>query len=113
MTTLTIELKKEFVEVNEDGTINWIPALKAAALEIQQLDALADPETSFPRPIGSNPDSEQPEGFIGAVNTPPTGDGMVTVRIESYEWINVALIPAMPTTFNFILGIPPHAGTIA
>ena len=128
MTTLTIELNKANAVTLPDGTIDWVPALRAAALEVQQLDLLAKEGTSFPRPIGNNPDAMTRvtntdgtfgpwvgtvEGFLGAVNTPPSADGMVMVRTDKYEWINLRLIPAMPTTFSFILGVPPQAGSIA
>jgi hypothetical protein len=107
MTELVIELKSENCI---DG--DWIPALKLAALEVQALNQLAAEGTAFPRPIECNPDSEIPEGFLGVVNTPPSSDGMVTIRTAQYEWINLAFLPQNPSTFSFILGRPPQVGAI-
>lgn len=137
MTDLTIELKKAYATVtivDEIEVIDWVPALKVAAQEIALLNGYAAEGTAFPRPIECNPDAmwwveetasaiegEPPvpahwagvvEGFLGNVNTPPSDNGMVSVRTEQYEWINVSLLPAMPTTFNFILGKPSMAGGI-
>ena len=124
---------------NEDGTtseveikqFDWIPALKAAAMEIQALNAYSGTE-AFPTPITSNPeamvwveevDDEEGnvtaghwqgniEGFLGAANTPPTADrGLVTVSVAEYDWLDTGLIPAMPTTFSFTVGAAP-AGKI-
>lgn len=104
-----IKLNRNNAVIGE--TIDWIPALRLAALEIQDLNAYSG-TTEFPRPIASNPDSVTVEGFLGCGNTPPTEDrGMVTVAIDEYEWLELDLFPAMPTTFSFAIGDPP-AGKI-
>lgn len=148
MAELVIELKRgNAVEVpypsriDDQGNVipsgvvlDWVPALKMAAMEVRGFDFMAREGSTYPRPIGSNPESMRwiqatgpaeddtaipahwegsIEGFIGAVNTPPTANGMVTIRVDTYEWINISLIPVMPMTFNFILGTPPEAGRIA
>jgi hypothetical protein len=97
---------------------SWEGALRAAALEVQALNAYAGTK-EFPFPIACNPGAMilntetgvwegQIEGFLGQCNTPPTPDrGMVTVSLLEYEWIETALLPAMPTTFCIIVGDPP------
>jgi hypothetical protein len=113
MATLVIELNKaNAVKTTTNGVdyYDWKPALQMAAQEVVALNTLASPGTSFPRPIETNPASPNIEGFLGVLNSKPTDDGMVTVRTDQYEWINVNLLPAPPTTFSFILGTPKHVG---
>lgn len=108
---LIIKLNKNNAVVNADETVDWTPALVAAAYEIQALNAYSGTE-EFPRPIKSNPDAANVENFLGDFNTPPTPDrGMVTVSISDYEWIELNLLPAQPTTFAITVGDAP-AGKI-
>jgi len=108
---------KDVVTVDPEGVettttvdvIDWQPALIAAATEIQAMNAYAGTEL-FPEPVQSNPASETLEGYIGTANTPPIDNGMVTVKIENYNWMDLTLLPATPTTFTFVLGIPPQVG---
>lgn len=77
--------------------------LADAATEVQLLNQFVD-GVNFPRPIKSNPLSEQPEGFLGDVNTPPDANGFVTVRLADYSYFDLAILdslPAKPTTFSF------------
>ena len=85
--------------------------LRDVALEVQQLNQFAGTE-EFPRPIPCNPDSEQVEGYLGLVNTPPDEMGRVNVRID-YEFLDLALLPAIPQTFTFIIGKPAETGVFA
>ena len=85
--------------------------LRDVALEVQALNAYAGTE-EFPRPIPCNPDSEQVEGFLGLVNTPPDEMGRVNVRID-YEFLDLSFLPAEPQTFTFILGKPDETGEFA
>lgn len=115
----------------DGGVPDWIPALIAAATEIEQLNAFVGnvgynewtKEDKFPRPIKFNKTamvyddvtgtySGEVEKFLGDVNTPPTIDGFITVRLSDYEWLELGSLPAQPTTFSFVAGIPTHAGTI-
>lgn len=90
--------------------IAFVP-LRNVALEVQALNQFAGtPE--FPRPIPCNPDSEQVEGFLGLVNTPPDPLGRVNVRID-YEFLDLSFLPATPQTFTFILGKPDLTGSFA
>lgn len=99
------------------GENGWVDALKASALEIEQLNSSL--VSGGLVPIKVNPNSDTIEGFLGEVNTPPTVsdspsyDGLVTVRIKEYDFIDLSLLPAQPTTFYFIAGTPPQSGTIA
>jgi hypothetical protein len=58
-TDLKIRLKKANAVITGTGdteVIDWIPALKATATEIQALNQLVN-GTTFPRPIKSNPEA--------------------------------------------------------
>lgn len=78
--------------------------LRDAALEVQQLNAaMADALTNGPLPC--NPDSETVEGYLGDCNTPPNEYGIVTVRINAYESLELDL-PALPQTFVIVTGYP-------
>lgn len=90
MTDIIIKLKEGFT-------------LADAAQEVQILNTFVD-GVNFPRPIKSNPDAEQPEGFLGDVNTPPDENGFVTVRLSDYDYFDLAILdtlPAKPSTFSF------------
>ena len=106
--------------------IDWVPALIAAANEIQTLNKFSG-TVSFPRPIPSNPNAMTRvtkldgtfgpwtgtvESFLGLVNTPPDSEGFVTVRID-YEYLDLSFLPAQPNTFTFVFGRPSTAGAIA
>jgi hypothetical protein len=173
-TKFTVKLNKALAlvsTVDEAEVIDWVPALKAAAQEIEVLNTMSGTAT-FPRPFTCNENAAQwedehvitvPEtterrlvnviadvvdaenntvipgyevwddvvipahevtvpagyvgkidGFLGALNTPPTEDGMCTVVIENYDWLDLGFLPegVTPQTFTFILGVPPHAGTV-
>jgi hypothetical protein len=97
----------------------WHAALRAVALEFQNN---INPALSYmgKEPIAVNPDSELLEGYLGIANTAPTDsesweyDGLVTVQIENYDFINsrfFGMLPVPPTTFWLIGGKPPQAGT--
>lgn len=105
-----------------DVTIKLKPGktLKDVALEIQQLNQYVgqmgiNPETGedyFPRAIPCNPDSEKQEGFVGVVNTPPDEYGRVNVRLP-FEYLDLSALPAQPSTFSFIVGVPIQTGHFA
>ena len=92
--------------------------LKQVATEIKALNNYvgqmginpATGEDWFPRPIQCNPDSTQPEGFLGSVNTPPDEQGYVNVRLADYTYINWGKLPAAPTTFDVVSGKPESTG---
>lgn len=96
------------------GDNGWMDALKAVALEIEQLNQVFIANGLDPIPV--NPSSVQAETFLGAGNTIPTENedlryaGLVTVAINEYDFIDLSLLPANPTTFFFIAGTPPQAG---
>ena len=126
MADIMIKLKKEYAVVTQvpettdtDGkaipateSINWTPALKMAAMEIQGLNAYAQEGSPFPAPIKCNPEATIPEGFIGD-NTPPNEEGIVRCRIVEYTYINLAFLPAIPKTFDLLLGVPDETGQFA
>ena len=92
--------------------------LKDVATEIKALNAYVgqmgiNPATNedwFPRPIMCNPDSTIPEGFLGALNSPPDTQGYVNVRLTDYAYINWGKLPAQPTTFDVVSGKPESTG---
>lgn len=103
---VTIKLIKENATVTEvDGveTIDWTPALKAAALEIQQLNAMLPDLAKDPIPC--NPEAGQVELMLGDINTLPNEYGYVTARISKWRKL---IIPKgiSPTTFEFVFGQP-------
>lgn len=129
-TKLCIKIDKALATVTTapDGSelIDWVPALRAVALEVQALNQLSGTVT-FPRAISCNPDAvvwdtklDPPgyagsiEGFIGGVNSIPASDGMCTIIVEEYEWLDLGFLPAgvTPQTFTFVLGQPPQAALI-
>jgi hypothetical protein len=95
--------------------------LKDVATEIAALNTYVgklgiNPATGqdwFPRPFTCNPESTNPEGFLGEGNTPPDDQGYFTVRIANYLYIDWGKLPAMPTTFYVISGKPETTGVIA
>jgi len=173
-TKFVIKLNKQNALVTDvDGTevIDWVPALMAAASEVEMLNTLAG-TPAFPRPFNYNktaahwedahtdiiPEAIVPtctgvvdvtinvlenlilpghqiwedivvpehtvdvpagyvgsiEGFLGEANTYPTADGMCTVFISNYEWLDLGFLPTgvTPQTFSFILGEPSHVGKL-
>lgn len=129
---LILELKKEYAAVTgtEDVTTivdgietvitvdvyDWTPALAVAATEVQALNQLIDEPD-----IACNPEAMTMvdgvwvgdiTGFLGDLNTPPTVDGLVTVAIDGYYSLWLSRLPAMPTSFTFVLGSPAGVGTI-
>ncbi len=108
---------KDVVTVDSEGiettttvdVVDWRPALIAAATEIQAMNAFSGTDT-FPEPVQCNPESETLEGYIGTANTIPIDNGMVTVRMNNYNWMDLTLLPGTPTTFTFVLGLPPQVG---
>lgn len=81
----------------------WLPALKAAATEIQALNqALAQ---ILPTPLPCNPDAAQAEGFLGDVNTIPSEYGYVSIRLINFRRL-VIPVGVSPSTFSFVLGPP-------
>jgi hypothetical protein len=123
-------------------TVDWIPALRWAAMTIRELNQYVglfpiDPltgESAFPRPIPCNPDAVywvadvldaetgeiitpahwggEIQKVLGSFNTPPTEDGFITADIDNYEWINFRFLAQMPTSFFYIGGEPKHVGKI-
>lgn len=110
--------------------LDWIPALKMAAQEIQLLNTFVG-TPDFPLPVTSNPASmvwiedelvgevTNPAhwegnilGFIGDCNGLPSDDGRLEVEIANYSHMDLDRFPAMPTTFTFSEGLPPTAGKI-
>lgn len=100
----TIQLNKAFADtaapLNSDAY--WIPVLHAAALEIQGLNAAM--AALLPEPIPCNPDAEIIEEYLGLMNTVPTPEGYVTVRLPYRKLIPPPGIS--PQTFSFVLGTP-------
>jgi len=96
-----------------DPEIGWKPALKAAALEIQGLNAaqLVVLQGKPYDPIPSNPNADQIENYLGLANTPPNDDGRTMVAINR-DYLQLEDLPAMPKTFSFVLGAAP-CGTIS
>ncbi len=93
MTELKIKIKPGFT-------------LADVATEVQALNQAVN-GTTFPRPIKCNPLSEQPEGFVGDVNTPPDVDGFVTIRLADYGYFDTGLVADLgltPQTFSFVYG---------
>ena len=77
--------------------------LADVAQEVELLNTFVDGD-KFPRAIKCNKDSEIPEGFLGDLNTPPTADGFVQVRLADYDYFDLAILdmlPSKPTTFSF------------
>lgn len=135
MTSFVIQLNKQLADTS-NGYTQWHPALQAVAYEIQALNNFVgllgvNPDTgedAFPRPITCNPSAVYQEEVtdldgntitqwagvqeqvIGDANTIPTEDGMVTIILANYDWINFRFLPEMPTTFSIIGVIPPHSG---
>lgn len=138
---LIIQLKKELAEVtgevervavtyDVDGvaietpymvpTYNWLPALKAGAIEVQGLNMLLGENPIFVDPDAINliPATEDtPEHWEGDArlvfnSTPPSADnGLVRAVLPNYNSIWLSQMPA-PTTFSFCLGEPAEAGKI-
>jgi hypothetical protein len=98
--------------IREDESLDWRSALKITAEEIQLLNTYSGTE-NFPRPITSHPDADVVENFLGMGNTPPSNDGMTTVVVGEYDYIDLSRLPAMPQTFTFIIGVPEQAGKIS
>jgi hypothetical protein len=106
------------IDASLKGENGWRDALKAVALEFQ---TNINPALEYmgKEPIAVNPDSDTLEGCLGGVNTIPTDsenweyDGLVTVNIPNYDFINsrfFGMLPVPPTTFWLIGGKPPQAG---
>jgi len=125
MTELIIKLRKDLAVVTgtmdvttvDSGgietvttvdVVDWLPALKAAATEVQALNAYSGTET-FPTPIPCDPEATQVENILGT-NTPPDATGHVTVRVPNYNSLETSLFPMMPTTFTFTFGLPEGVG---
>lgn len=100
---IIIKLNKDNYDV-EDSINPWRPALVAAALEIQQLNAIL-PEVQVSGPIACNAESEYIEGFLGDVNTLPNEYGYVTARIANWRKL-VVPIGISPNSFSFVYGQP-------
>jgi len=66
------------------GELDWIPALKYAADKFAQFNILAELALEN-GPIKVNQMATQVEGFLGAVNTPPTEFGQVTIDIPNLD----------------------------
>lgn len=90
MTELKIRIKPGFT-------------LADVAMEVVALNQFVDGD-KFPRPIFANPQSKQPETFLGSINTPPDADGFVTVRLADYDYLDLGFLPQQPTTFTFVYG---------
>ena len=89
--------------VDGEKAIDWRPALLAAITEIQALNAAIPELQNDPIPV--NPDSEQIEGMMGDVLTPPNEFGYCTARIS--KWRKLIIPPGVsPTTFSFVFGTP-------
>jgi hypothetical protein len=101
---IIIQPKKELAEILEDETVNWFPAIKAAALEVQQLNAAFGEN-----PIYCNPDAERVEDIFRS--TYPTEEfGLIKIDIPNYDSLWQSQFPAMPQTFWFIWGNPQDCG---
>ena len=96
---INIRLKNITPESTYEDRIN---ALKATALEIQQLNELTELKHD---PIKCNPDSEIEEGYLGNCNTPPTIFGDVSISILNYRWLELPE-EIIPKTFSFVYGKP-------
>lgn len=101
-------------EGEEVAATPWMDCLRAAATEIQALNTVFVANGFAPIPV--NPDSTQYETFLGEGNTIPTEAedfryaGIVTVLLKEYDFLDLSLMPAVPSTFFFIMGEPPQAG---
>lgn len=108
MTEIIIRLNKANATVtpatkDTPEIIDWSNALIATAEEVQLLNNFVN-GTTFPRPLKSNPEATQVEGYLGDVNTPPDANGFVTVRLLDYDFFDLAVLdslPGKPTTFSF------------
>jgi hypothetical protein len=106
--------------------LDWYGALQKAAQEVNALNAISGLE-----PIYANPDAIQwvPEvtDIDGVVTVAhwegrpelvfsncglPSADGKLELDVPNYNSIELDLLPAVPTTFTFILGIPSGAGKL-
>lgn len=126
MARFVIQLNEANGIQREDG-FDYIPALIAAARDIQELNQYVGYITDFDRPISCNPEAvwwveateETPAHWEGESHkilsdfcTPPTVEGFVTIDIQNYRWINFRYLVQVPTSFFYIGGEPPQVGKI-
>lgn len=85
--------------------------LKDAALGIQQLNEVMTP-LLVNGPIKCNPEADQPELFLGDVNSPPNSAGIITIRIVNYDSLEIdpvavaQYVPLLSSACIFVWGYP-------
>ena len=61
--------------------------------EVQTLNGYAQEGTPFPRPVLCE-------------FTPSSEEGFVNVRISNYNYLDWSVLPAQPSTFTIVSGLP-------
>ena len=110
MTEIIIKLNKANATQDAEGNVtDWLPALRAAAAEVQAINDAYSGTDTFPDPIPCNPDAEQVESILGE-NTPPSEAGHVRAHVLNYNSLEYDLFPVQPTTFTYTWGNPTGVG---